>query len=125
MSGGSGNDHISGQNGHDRLYGGKGEDKLFGGAGNDFLWGNQGDDVLTGGAGADSFFFANGGGSDWIEDFEAGLDTIYFYASGSSFHSVEFSEETGGTLLSYGDVSVFLSQIELSQIEKDDFVFNH
>lgn len=79
------NDVINAQGGVDRVNGGKGDDLLRGGAGTDVLRGGEGDDILIGDAdldllsgdqGSDRFVIAAGAGSDIIEDFEVGIDTI-------------------------------------------------
>jgi serralysin len=69
INGGLGNDLIAGDLGNDRLIGGLGLDTLSGGGGNDYLLGSDGADRMNGGIGADHFAFANGGGSDVVEDF--------------------------------------------------------
>ena len=62
--------------GHDSVVGGLGADSIFGNAGNDALIGGPGDDVLLGGVGADVFVFADGTGTDRINDWEDGIDLI-------------------------------------------------
>ena len=71
MAGTEGNDVLFGRQGNDTLSGGAGGDRLSGGAGNDRLDGGAGSDALVGGGGTDSFVFADGGGADRIEDFDA------------------------------------------------------
>lgn len=55
-------------NGHD------GNDRIDGQEGNDVIQGGNGNDQLIGGGGRDSFVFTSG--SDTVEDFENGRDTI-------------------------------------------------
>jgi serralysin len=56
---------------------------IFGADGNDVIYGRGGGDYLTGGAGADQFRFANAADAgDTISDFQRGLDTLQFSASG-------------------------------------------
>ena len=76
MRGGSGDDTMYGNDGRDNLLADSGNDTLSGGAGNDKLTGGTGDDLLIGGAGADAFLFASGDGTDTIQDFEVGVDTM-------------------------------------------------
>lgn len=87
--GGAGNDDIDGGTESDGLFGGDGNDILIGGAGNvydcldggagnDFLYGGGGNDGLIGGTGADTFYFYLGTeGTDYIVDYEVGIDRIY------------------------------------------------
>lgn len=74
LAGGDGADDIEGGPGDDTLLGGAGGDDLYGQAGSDRLEGGAGDDELTGGSGPDLFVFT--AGSDEIEDFRPGEDTI-------------------------------------------------
>lgn len=96
LGGGSGKDWLSGNEGDDSIGGGEGDDTLEGDAGNDFLagggrndWidgglgddtinGGDGDDVMTGGAGADVFVFnfLKVGDTDFITDYEDGVDSF-------------------------------------------------
>ena len=91
--GNTGNDTLNGNLGNDTLYGGRGNDLISGGSGNDLLEGNKGDDTLVGGDGADRFVFEFGGGSDQVNDFQAGTDSLSF-ASGLLVTS---GTETAGT----------------------------
>ncbi|PHQ85729.1 MAG: hypothetical protein COB65_02385 [Thalassobium sp.] len=94
LKGGDGNDDLRGQGNNDTMYGGADDDKLFGAAGldtlyggdgNDSLFGGNGADVLNGGAGndvmnggnqPDTFIFEVGGGTDRINSYVTGSDTI-------------------------------------------------
>ncbi|MEM9508112.1 MAG: ELWxxDGT repeat protein [Cyanobacteria bacterium P01_E01_bin.35] len=85
LIGGHGNDLMRGQSGKDVLDGGVGDDTLFGGNqfdrlnggnGDDFLDGGQGITVYNGGAGSDLFFIHDDAQTDWIQDFELGIDNI-------------------------------------------------
>ena len=67
--------------GDDTLNGLNSNDIMLGRAGADVLTGGRGADTLSGGAGADRFRYlavsdSNGSGSDFITDFQSGLDTI-------------------------------------------------
>ena len=71
--GGSGNDTLTGNGGTDTLVGGTGADTLTGGTGTDALYANSG-----GGAdGAlDTLVFTDGWGTDFVFDFEVGIDKL-------------------------------------------------
>lgn len=60
----------------DVIWGMGRSDELIGGAGADRLIDGRGRDVLTGGPGADTFEFIPDGRTDWILDFEPGIDLI-------------------------------------------------
>ncbi|MDS9466325.1 calcium-binding protein [Paracoccus sp. MBLB3053] len=87
--GGSGNDKLDGREGEDFVHGEEGDDRLWGGTGNDTLRGGTGSDTMTGGAGADVFHFRTAsdfdGSTDWITDFEPGVDTIDMRGLGLSY----------------------------------------
>lgn len=85
----SGNNTITGGNGNDQIYGGTGNDTIYGGAGIDVISGGGGNDIITGGAGNDGisvshpgglgndqFNYAFGDGTDTINGFLQGNDTI-------------------------------------------------
>jgi VCBS repeat-containing protein len=101
LSGQAGNDYVAGQGGDDQLTGGDGFDQLYGddgddvieggddfdflsgGLGSDVLTGGVGSDLLSGGSGADTFVFqSDADGSDEINDFVSGSDTLQILASG-------------------------------------------
>ncbi|MGF6201365.1 calcium-binding protein [Pseudomonas laurylsulfatiphila] len=76
----SGNDIIqSHSDASCALYGHDGNDVLVGGNGSDFIVGGTGNDLLIGGKGRDVFAFTAGSGSDSIQDFKQGEDTLYVY----------------------------------------------
>ena len=77
INGYNGDDFIYGRDGDDRLFGGEGNDVLRGDDGNDNLFGEEGNDLLAGGEGADTFHFNMfGNGSDFVLDFQHGIDSI-------------------------------------------------
>jgi Ca2+-binding RTX toxin-like protein len=97
--GGNGNDFIfAGDNidvlygdnaagtetGNDFIWAGGGNDYLIGGNGTDTLIGNDGSDFFYGGAGQDWFDLAydvRGGDSDYLLDFQAGVDYVLMHKS--------------------------------------------
>ncbi len=76
IDGDGGIDYISGNDGNDILLGGAGNDQIIGSAGNDVIFGGEGDDTLTGNGGADIFALESVTGSDFIFDFELGIDSL-------------------------------------------------
>lgn len=69
---------ITAGSGNDTIVAGGGADTINGGAGADSITGGAGNDNLTGGTGADTFVFNSvaTNGSDTIEDFAVGSDTL-------------------------------------------------
>jgi Ca2+-binding RTX toxin-like protein len=76
LVGGIGNDFLNGGKGNDILVGDTGNDFLNGGDGNDELVGGTGNDTLVGGAGNDSYYI-DSVSDTFIENFNAGIDTVY------------------------------------------------
>ncbi|NJP11706.1 MAG: hypothetical protein HC866_21400 [Leptolyngbyaceae cyanobacterium RU_5_1] len=136
LFGGNGNDVIYGGASSDVIDGDNGDDRLFGGAGNDVINGYHGDDSLIGGAGADTldgeagddtFIFAAGFGSDVINGFTDGVDTIDLTAFRTSFGSLTVIQDGLNTVISS---SVFRSantmtlvNFTASDIDATDFLF--
>ena len=95
LIGGHGNDDLLGRDGDDHLIGEEGIDVLMGDAGSDHLEGGIDDDVLVGGAagdtltggqGADRFIYQSTlfDGSDFITDYEHGIDRIDLHTMDAS-----------------------------------------
>ncbi len=76
LRGQSGNDVLNGGAGNDTLFGGNHFDRLHGGAGDDLLDGVDGITVYHGGAGSDLFVIHDDALTDWVQDFELGVDYI-------------------------------------------------
>ena len=139
VQGGDNSDLIFGRAGDDSLVGGAGDDTIDGGDGDDVIDGEEGNDRLTGGEGADVFVFFpgfDGGGTDFITDFESGVDVIevdsFFDQDGSSTRSVDdilASEETsaandGSPRFRY-QVSELEFVITTVQLTENDFRFDN
>jgi Ca2+-binding RTX toxin-like protein len=118
LIGGQGNDDLFGREGDDSLFGGEGIDVLMGQGGFDRLEGGiEGDvlvggldgDTLTGGQGADLFIYqSTSDGTDFITDFEHGIDRIDLHtmdASDFKLGNQEFDFITGPFTTS-GQISV-------------------
>lgn len=114
LTAGSGNDLLSGKGGNDRLSGGAGNDRLSGGAGND---------RLSGGSGADHFLFSTGGGADRITDFADGIDRIVINSGAQAFGQVSIADLGSDARVSFGDVTITLSNVDHSRLGVDDFIF--
>lgn len=82
VRGGQDDDEINGDEGYDIIYGDLGNDVIFGGAGLDMLYGGEGADVFGFFAGH-AAFVRDGGylGSDYIRDFQIGIDKIMIGSS--------------------------------------------
>lgn len=115
----SGNDTIDGMAGADRLFGDDGNDRLIGGDSNDFL---------TGGKGADVFVFITGDGSDLVLDFQArGKGQDHIDLSGhievSSFADLEISDAGKNVVITIGDDTITLKNVNDHDVGASDFVF--
>lgn len=129
VHGEGGDDTITGTDGYDDLYGGAGNDVLDGGKDVDYLFGEEGNDTLTGGDNVDVFYFGENSGKDTITDFVPEEDQLDFGAANIKFSDISSKQENGGTLLSWGDNSLFLTGVTEAVTEdwfnfysNDDFV---
>ncbi|MCZ0963029.1 calcium-binding protein [Paracoccus benzoatiresistens] len=129
---GAGNDRITGSAvansltagaGNDVLWGMAGNDRLFGQAGNDRLQGGAGNDTLAGGAGTDHFLFSKGGGIDRITDFADGADRIVIDSGAETFGQVRIADLGADARISFGDVTVILSNVDHAGLGAEDFIF--
>ena len=148
LYGGGAGDGLFGQEGDDTLWGGEEGDRFFGGQGNDVVDGGTGNDTIYGDAGfdtiiggadddllfgsfnADEFVFSNNHGNDTLADFDAFNDSeIMDFSHLSSF--TRFSDVMGSAVQTGNDVvintgggnSIRLSNINLADLDADDFVF--
>lgn len=126
VQGGAGADSLNGNRDNDLLEGGGGNDMLNGGGDNDTLDGGSGNDTLKGGEGADVFVFARG--SDVIEDYKVGTDSIELAAAlagtnaGTVINSLTSATSEGmmidfgggNTLEIYGDFTLAQLETDLS-----------
>jgi len=119
MNGMGGNDALQGGWNADRLDGGTGNDLLVGNGGNDFLIGGDGADTLRGGAGSDRMYGGAGAdtfvfeaadmtarATDFVGDFEAGLDLLSFQYDSPSIDGVRAREAAPGVFHTMIDWSV-------------------
>jgi len=143
--GDDGSDTLAGDAGQDRLFGHAGDDQLDGGEDKDHLVGGRGSDVLAGGpdldhlwGGAyapdgcsDRFVFAAGCGTDYVHDFEPGVDRIDLSAlnpdaltAGDALRDEGWATRLDLSALAGmpGD-AVYLVGISREQISWNDFIF--
>ncbi len=123
LNGGNGRDTLIGNDGNDYLSGGNGKDTLFGNGGNDTLFGGNGDDLLNGGAGRDTFVFTrNGNGTDTLQDFTVGQDTIGL-SGGLSFGQLSFTDVSGSAAIRFGTETLgLLSGVSANQLVQSMFI---
>jgi Ca2+-binding RTX toxin-like protein len=131
--GGEGNDQLSGDQGRDLLYGGNGNDilfgnndndSLFGDAGNDLLFGGAGFDLLQGGLGNDIFAISLSEGSDTIQDFQDGFDTLGL-GGGLQFSQLTINQLGTNTFIrntSNAELLFTLQNVSSALITSVDFV---
>ncbi|VDC33185.1 calcium-binding protein [Pseudogemmobacter humi] len=103
ITGGAGADILSGTAAHDLILGGAGNDTLYGGAGNDILMDGPGQDRLWGGAGADVFVLSSDGETDYIMDYQPGVDVLDLTAWGRLYGpgSLSITPTANGAVIRY------------------------
>lgn len=121
LDGIAGNDVLLGAAGADSISGFGGDDRIDGGAGNDWL---------TGGDGNDLFVFADGSGNDTITDFQAGADSDdvidlsdFGFVDLASVLAVSEQLADGVIIQLDSDDSLSLQNVELANLNQDDFLF--
>ncbi len=120
MRGGDGGDTLRGGSDNDMIFGDGGNDKLYGDSGNDMLFGGIGNDTLRGGGGKDIFVFEKNEGYDRILDFENGKDLLDF--KGASYKQLNISKSGSDVKIAWGKTQVTIEDINISQINANDFV---
>ena len=106
------------------------EPEINGSDGDDRLVGTPGTDYFVGGPGADIFEFTPDGRSDFIMDFEIGVDKIdlsafdgiYYYAD------LEIGARKNGAVIIVGEDIIRLRNpdgvpYDVSELDQDDFIF--
>ncbi|MFN6561034.1 MAG: calcium-binding protein [Nostoc sp. ChiSLP01] len=123
LTGTGGDDGLSGGNGKDTLFGNAGNDTLSGGNGVDVLWGGEGDDALNGGNGRDIFVLTgNSNGTDTIQDFTPGQDSIGL-SGGLSFGQLTFTDVNGSAAILFGnDTLGLLAGVKANQLVESSFI---
>lgn len=125
LTGGTANDTLAGGNGNDVLFGLDGSDTIFGGGGNDFLFGGGGNDLMVGGTGSDTFYFLNGSGNDFIQQFENGQDKFNFagHTLVNSMANLTITNSGGDAYVTINSGGQILAFGAAGLIEASDFVF--
>ncbi|ODS22979.1 hypothetical protein AB835_11285 [Candidatus Endobugula sertula] len=98
-------------------------DILLGGQANDQLQGQQGDDHLRGGEGADTYFYALGDGSDWIDakDSAASGQDILQFAEGILPEEVRLERVKDDLIIGFVGLSdtIKVSQFYVDSVDKE------
>jgi Ca2+-binding RTX toxin-like protein len=117
----AGNDTISGGAGNDTLVGGTGADRLTGGPGTDALYGNSG----NGGDGAvDTFVFTPNWGTDFVFDFEHGVDKLDLTAVGITFANLTLTNTPDGhCYVTFGSNLIAVANHTTANLTASDFLF--
>jgi Ca2+-binding RTX toxin-like protein len=134
---GAGNDTITGGSGNDFLWGEAGNDTLVGNAGNDTLVGGPGADRLTGGPGTDNIYGNIGGGgdgaadtyvfdpnwgTDFVYDFDNGVDKFDMTTLGTTFAALTVTNSGPHAQIAFaGNLIVVVNAA--GQIDAGDFQF--
>ncbi|MEM1267075.1 MAG: hypothetical protein AAGI50_13775 [Pseudomonadota bacterium] len=124
---------LIGTAGDDHLWGRGRDDLIFGEAGDDRLVDGRGNDELTGGPGADVFEFIADGKSDFIMDFEFGVDLIDLTHWEGLYHYSDLTIGTRekGAAIIFGDEIIRLRNPDgtpyddalIESLGQDDFIF--
>ena len=132
-----GNDTVTGGSGADFLWGEAGNDTIVGNAGNDVLVGGTGSDVLTGGPGTDAiygnsgnggdgvqdtFVFGAGWGTDFVFDFEHGIDMIDMTALHITFADLVITSDGPHAHIGYAGNLISVANAA-GQLTAGDFLF--
>ena len=109
----------SGNAGNDMLVGGTGSDTLTGGPGIDALYGNSG----NGGDGVqDTFVFGAGWGTDFVFDFEHGIDKIDMTALHITFADLTITTDGPHAHIAYAGNLITVANAA-GQVTAGDFLF--
>jgi len=124
---GGGNIRVSGGFGDDHLIAEHWGVRILGGSGNDVLEARDLYALFYGGSGTDQFYFADRV-DGLIGDFQSGLDQVVL-SEGLGFENSEDAfaaltdTDDGAVLLSSNGDQLLFSNLEVSQLDQDDFIF--
>ena len=111
---------TEGTEGDDSLLGDRQFDRLSGGDGDDLLDGADGITIYEGGSGSDLFVLHDDGLTDWVLDFELGVDTIGL-ADGITFDQLEITGSTNTLIAFEGEQIGALLNVDLNDLTASDF----
>jgi Ca2+-binding RTX toxin-like protein len=121
-------DFLKGQDESEYLIGKDGNDILLGGGGDDVIEAGAGSDWnIHGGSGADFFVFKSGFGLDAVQDFEQGMDKLWF-GDDLKFEDLRVRESNGHVKIftpTSGDQVVLYGAAEDVELTESDFLFDH
>lgn len=130
IRGGESVDILNGTAADDTIFGHGLADELFGHDGDDRLVDGLGPDVLWGGAGADIFEFVKDNRTDWIMDYEIGIDRIDLsgYALLYNIADLVITSTANGATILVGEDKIRIESIDGTPITadmfaQDDFIF--
>ncbi|MPQ95899.1 DUF4214 domain-containing protein [Thioclava sp. JE_KL1] len=120
---GDGGDSVDGGVENDQISGGAGDDQIRGGAGADILQDGAGADSLWGGEGQDVFVLDADGRTDFIMDYEPGIDRLdlssmaWFYTK----EALDIAPTATGADIRIGDERVIVNTADGSSLSAADF----
>ena len=136
---GNGTDIITGGTGSDFLWGEAGTDTITGGIGNDILVGGADSDTLNGGTGIDTIFTNDGSGgdlvadvvrfdaagfgTDFVYDFEIGLDKLNMQGTGATEFTVLITNVGGNAHVHFGADLIVVVGAGATLTAAGDFIF--
>ena len=120
VEGGKQNDTLIGGQGEDVLNGEEGFDLLDGGDGNDLLDGGKQSDTLIGGQGED-LFIIDLAGTDTIQDFEVGIDTIGL-SDGLTYSEITIGGEDNASIHYKNRTIAVFEGVSPDQLNSEKFV---
>ena len=125
-----GNDTVLAGEGDDTIDGGAGRDLLLGEEGADTIHGGADDDTLIGGSGADAFVFKAGHGTDTVQDFANGEDTIRIDTVGltgvAGFGDLSIAADGDDAVIdltAQGGGTIRLESVSVDDLDAADFAF--
>ncbi|MEL6579958.1 MAG: spondin domain-containing protein [Cyanobacteria bacterium J06621_12] len=111
---------TEGTEGNDSLLGDRQFDRLSGGDGDDLLDGADGITVYEGGSGSDLFVLHDDALTDWVLDFDLGVDSIGL-ADGITFDGLEITGSSNSLIAFEGEQIGVLLGVNSSDLTASDF----
>ena len=130
IRGSTDDDRIDGDDGNNIIRAGTGDDKVDAKDGDDTINGGPGNDALEGDDGADIFLYEGSDeGHDTIKDFDRDEGDRIAFANPeetgvSSFGDLSvLSNDDGDAVISWGENSITLEDVDADEVSADDFIF--